>query len=115
MRRFLILVVLLPLAIIAVALSVANRQAVTFSLNPFGAASPEWSVMAPLFVLLFAALAIGVLVGGVATWTRQRKWRQAARHERANAQRLRQEVERLRERVITAPAIAGPRPDRDAA
>jgi len=116
MRRFLTYVILVPLAAVAIALSVANRQAVTFSLDPIGAASPRWSLMAPLFVFLFAALALGVLAGGVATWARQHKWRQAARNERANAQQLRHEVDRLRQRVTTAaPAIPAPRTDRDAA
>jgi hypothetical protein len=68
-----------------------------------------------MFVLLFIAVAVGVVIGGVSAWASQGKWRQAARNERANAQRLRREVERLRERVITTPAIVAPRPDRDAA
>jgi uncharacterized protein HemY len=115
MRRFLILFVLLPLAIVAVALSVANRNSVLLSLDPLGGAAPRWSVELPLFILLFATLALGILVGGVATWIGQGKWRRAARAERANAARLRQDVERLRERVTTAPALAPPFSDRDAA
>ncbi len=116
MRRFLTYVILVPLAIVAIALSVANREVVTFSLDPFGAASPRWSLTAPLFVFLFAALALGVLVGGVATWMRQHRWRQAARSERANAQQLRHEVDRLRQRATTTtPAIPAPPADRDAA
>jgi uncharacterized protein HemY len=115
MRRFLILFVLLPLAIVAVALSVANRSDVLLSLDPLGGAAPRWSVELPLFILLFATLGLGILVGGVATWFGQAKWRKAARAERANAARLRQDVERLRERVTTAPALAPPFSDRDAA
>jgi len=115
MRRFLILFVLLPLAVVAIALSVANRGAVTVSIDPFGVLSPAWTLSAPLFVFLFAAVGIGVIIGGVAAWSRQSKWRQAARRERANAERLRREVERLRDRVIATPTIALPRHDRDAA
>ncbi len=116
MRRFLKYVILVPLAAVAIALSVANREAVTFSLDPIGAASPRWSLTAPMFVFLFAAVALGVLVGGVATWARQHKWRQAARSERANAQQLRNEVDRLRQRAAAAPpAIPAPGSDRDAA
>ena len=113
MRRFLFLFILLPLAVAVVALSVANRDLVTFSLDPFGGAA--WSVRTPLYVLLFATLTVGVLIGGVATWMRQRKWRQAARAERTKAARLTKEVERLRERVMAMPAITGPSADRDAA
>jgi hypothetical protein len=115
MRRFLILFVLLPLAIVAVALSVANRSGVVLSLDPLGGAEPRWSIELPLFILLFATLGLGILVGGVATWVGQGKWRKAARAERANATRLRQDVEHLRERVTTAPALAPPFSDRDAA
>ncbi len=115
MRRFLILFVLLPLAIVAVALSVANRSDVVLSLDPFGGAAPRWSVGLPLFLLLFATLALGILIGGIATWIGQGKWRKAARAERANAARLRQDVERLRERVATGPALAPPYSDRNAA
>ena len=115
MRRFLFLFILLPLAIVAVTLSVANRGPVTLSLDPFGVASPAWSVSVSLYVLLFAALTIGVFIGGVATWVKQRKWRHAARDERAKAERLTREVEHLRKRAMAPPAIAGPRADRDAA
>ena len=115
MRRFLILFVLLPLAIVAVTLSVANRQSVVFSLDPFGDPSPRWSMAVPLFVLIFVTLGLGILIGGVATWIGQGRWRQAARAERAKAEHMRQEAERLRERVIAMPALAPPRTDRDAA
>ncbi len=115
MRRFLIYLLLVLLAVIAIALSVANRDVVTFSLDPFGAPSPRWSLTAPMFMFLFAALALGVVVGGVATWTRQSKWRRAARRERANAQQLRSEIDRLRQQVTMMPAITGPSANRDAA
>lgn len=115
MRRFTVLFVVLPLTIVAIALSVANRGAVTLSLDPFGVVSPEWSLSVPLFVLLFVAVGIGVVIGGVAAWARQSKWRHAARNERAHAERLRRELERLRDRVVTTPTIVPPRHDRDAA
>lgn len=115
MRRFLILFVLLPVAIVIVALSVANRAGVVLSLDPFTGGAPRWSIEAPLFVLLFATLAIGIVIGGIATWIGQGRWRRAARTERANAARLRQEIERLRQRMVAGPALAPPSSDRDAA
>jgi hypothetical protein len=113
MGRFLFFVVLLPLGAIAVALSVANRDAVRLSLDPLGSFGPAWSLSAPLFVVLFAVLAVGIFIGGVSAWLGQSKWRYAARAERANANRLRREVERLRE-LASRTSIA-PRLDRDAA
>jgi uncharacterized integral membrane protein len=109
MRRVLFLVVLVPLAIVLVILSVANRGAVVFSLDPFG--GNALSFAAPLFVFLFASLLLGIVVGGVAAWLRQGRWRQAARIERAEANRLRNELERLR----TSPPDAVSPATRDAA
>ncbi len=79
MRRFLVLFVLIPLAVAIVILSVANRGDVSLSLDPFSAAAPTLSVTAPLFVFLFGALALGVIIGGIAAWVRQGKWRRCPR------------------------------------
>jgi uncharacterized membrane protein YciS (DUF1049 family) len=107
MRRFLIYFILIPLAVIGIALAVANRHAVVLSFDPFNVASPAISVSVPLFVLLFAALVIGVIIGGAAVWFRQGRWRRQARNEKVEVDRLRREVERRRE----IPAL----PTRDAA
>jgi hypothetical protein len=115
MRRILVLFVLLPLAVVIVILSVANRASVTFSLDPFGGNPPALSLTAPFFVFLFAALALGVLIGGIAAWIRQGRWRSLARAERAELSRLRQEAERLRERLGEATSQMPRPPDRDAA
>jgi hypothetical protein len=95
MRRFVLLFVVVPLTIVVVVLSVANRSLVTFSLDPFSA-TPALSLTAPLFFFLFATLGLGILLGGIATWLSQGKWRRAARAERASAAELRREVDQLR-------------------
>jgi uncharacterized integral membrane protein len=116
MRRFLFLIIVVPVAIVAILLSVANRQSVLFSLDPFNTTAPAWSVSLPLFVLLFAALGAGVVIGGGATWLRQGKWRKAARSERGQATRLKREADELRRRVEAgAAALPAPRGERDAA
>ena len=115
MRRFLILFVFLPIAIVVVVLSVAYRGSVTFSLNPLGEAGPGWSATGPFYVFLFAAVAFGIVIGGVATWFRQSRWRQAARVARADAEHLRAEVAALRQRVDSILALSDRRSDRDAA
>ena len=102
MRRVLFLVILVPLAIVIVILSVANRGAVVFSLDPFG--GNALSFAGPLFVFLFAALLLGVVIGGVAAWLRQARWRQAARVARAEAVRLKGELDRQRTRMVEPPA-----------
>jgi uncharacterized integral membrane protein len=77
LRKIIAIVILLPLAIVMIAFAVANRQIVTVSLDPFGGSDSGLSL--PLFVLIILLLIIGVLIGGLAAWVRQGKWRGAAR------------------------------------
>jgi uncharacterized integral membrane protein len=116
MRRFLSIVILVPLALLVIVLSVANRAPVTFSLDPFDGAAPAFATTAPFFVFLFAALLFGILLGGIAAWLRQGRWRRLARHERARADRLQREVDRLTaEAKAEGRALPAPGPARDAA
>ena len=59
--------------------AVANRAPVTIALDPFGGEPPMFTVAMPLFLVLLVALIAGVIVGGAAAWSRQRKWRRRAR------------------------------------
>jgi uncharacterized integral membrane protein len=115
MRRFVSLFVLLPIAVVVIVLSVANRDIVSFSLDPIGGAAAGWAVEAPMFVFLFAAVALGILIGGAATWFRQGRWRHAARIERANAERLRRETADLRGQLEALRPSLSPPGNRDAA
>ena len=59
--------------------------------------------------LMLILVIAGVVVGGIAAWVRQGKWRRAARLADAQARELRAEVERLRR--MGPPEVAmGPRP-----
>jgi uncharacterized integral membrane protein len=89
MRKLVTVLVLIPLAIIIVVFAVANRAPVAVSLDPFNPAQPAVMLQLPLFVLAFILLGLGVLVGGVAAWLRQRRWRQRARHAESEARDLR--------------------------
>ncbi|MCC6791563.1 MAG: DUF1049 domain-containing protein [Thermomicrobiales bacterium] len=96
MRRFLILLVLIPLAAVIVFFSVANREMVRVSLDPFHGDMPSLAFSAPLFVLLFGALILGLVIGGIAAWSRQGRWRRAARRAEIEAERLRAEAAKTR-------------------
>jgi hypothetical protein len=50
----------------------------------------------------------GVVVGGIAAWLRQSKWRRAARRADAQARELRAEVDRLKRRLGTSVLAAHP-------
>ncbi len=79
------LLALFPAAAIAAALAVANRQAVSVRLDPFSSADLALSVVMPLFLVIFASFAFGVVVGGM-TIGLQRKGRE--RRQRQASQRI---------------------------
>jgi uncharacterized integral membrane protein len=89
MRKFLAIAILVPLAIIIVMFAVANREIITVSFDPFDTAHPALALKMPLFTLIFALVAVGVVVGGIAAWLKQHKWRIRARRAEAEARDLR--------------------------
>jgi uncharacterized integral membrane protein len=95
-------VVLIPLAVIIIGFAVANRQAVTISFDPFDASHPAYSATLPLFVVVFLLVIFGVLVGGIAAWLRQGRWRATARRAEAQNRELAGEVAMLRRRLELA-------------
>ena len=62
LNRILLIVVLLPLAVVLIALAVANRATVPFTLDPFNPGNPALTMSLPLFVLVFASLAVGIQI-----------------------------------------------------
>src|ERR687888_482907 len=95
MKRLLRLLILLPLALAAVALAVANRQNVAIYLDPFAGATPEGlQITVPLFVVIFVAVMIGVILGSFATYFEQGKYRRAARRVRREVDALQKEIAR---------------------
>src|SRR6516165_4548387 len=98
LRRIVTALILVPLAILLVAFAVANRQSVIISFDPFEPTQPAFAVVLPLFALILLLAIGGVVVGGVAAWLRQGKWRRAARLAQGQARELRAEVERLKRR-----------------
>jgi uncharacterized integral membrane protein len=94
LNRFLLIVVFVPLAVILIALAVANRDPVAFTLDPFNSGNPALTLRLPLFIFLFLAVAIGMIVGSMATWIRQGRYRKLARQRGAEAENLRQAISR---------------------
>jgi uncharacterized integral membrane protein len=104
MRKIVFAAVLIPLALIIVALAVANREAVTVSFDPFSASDPAFALRAPLFVLVFVLVIAGVILGGIASWLRQGRRRGAARRLEAELRATRAEVDRLRRQLAASDA-----------
>ncbi len=98
----------IPLAVIIIAIAVANRSSVSFSLDPFSSSQPYFSIDAPLYMLLLGAGFIGLLFGGVTSWLSQGKWRRAAREARSESSRLRNDVDTLKRRATSTPEALPP-------
>lgn len=88
LNRIIVVVILVPVAVVLVALAVANRQLTTFTLDPFNPGNAALSLQLPLFVLLFLALILGMLIGGAAAWLKQGRYRKEARAKRREVQTL---------------------------
>jgi uncharacterized membrane protein YciS (DUF1049 family) len=95
MRGILKAIILVPLALVAVAFAVGNKANVKVSFDPF-AGSPDYMIEPPLFAVVFVALILGVLLGGIATWIGQGRHRRAERMYRRDVERLRSDVDRMR-------------------
>jgi uncharacterized integral membrane protein len=114
MRKLIAILFLAPIAIILVMFAVANREIVTVSFDPFDTAHPAWALNTPLYLLIFALVGLGVLVGGTAAWLRQRKWRARARRAEAEARDLRAQLDaeqprrNVPSRVETPPFVVPP-------
>ena len=114
-KRIIALAILIPLGVVLIMLSVANRTAVTLALNPFDTADSVLSVTLPFFVFLFLALITGMILGSLATWFKQGKHRKQARVQANEAVKWHTEADRQKAKAQQI-AAALPAPDkRDAA
>ncbi|MBY0559829.1 LapA family protein [Hyphomicrobium sp.] len=94
-RRILALLIGFPIGIILVAIAVSNRQPVDLILDPFRPETPALSIELPFYIYLMVALVVGVILGGIATWMGQSRWRQTARSQGKRAARWQAEADRL--------------------
>lgn len=109
-RKLVLAVVVVPLGVALITLAVVNRKPSTLILDPFGGSEPGLSLEAPLFLFLLGAFALGLVVGGMATWLRQGKWRKTAREGARETRELRRQADRLeRELEGAAPSAGRPR------
>jgi uncharacterized integral membrane protein len=90
--------VLVPLCAVLIVFALANRQLVVVNFNPFATAESIEATNAgmPLFLVIFAVLLIGVVLGGIATWFAQGPHRREERHFRRETDRLHRELEAAR-------------------
>jgi uncharacterized integral membrane protein len=98
LRRIVGWVVLVPLCLVMIVFALANRQLVVVNFNPLvpSEALTTPGIGVPLFLVLFAVLLFGVVLGGVATWFAQGQHRRDERSWRRETERLNREVDALR-------------------
>jgi uncharacterized integral membrane protein len=94
MRKLVATLILVPIGVLLVALAVVNRKQVVLGLNPFDA-NAGFGIEAPLFLFLLGAFALGLVIGGFATWLGQGKWRKTARVEAREASTWQRQADRL--------------------
>ncbi len=100
--RFIKLVFLTIILIGIVLVAVANREMVTLQLLPdqlVPMVNFPTEITLPLFVILLGAVGIGLLVGYILEWLRERKHRRAVGQSKRQVSRLESEVEALRKKT----------------
>ena len=95
LRRIVWLLIALPAGLLLITLAVANRHEVQLTLDPFRPEAPVLSLVLPFYVYLLASLIVGVLLGGLAMWMSQSRWRHSARVQGRAAARWQAEADRL--------------------
>ncbi|MDO8423871.1 MAG: LapA family protein [Parvibaculum sp.] len=70
--KFLRWLLLVPVALLAIVIAIANRQPVTFSLDPFDPLNPAIGLTMPLALIVILAMFAGILIGGAASWRQAR-------------------------------------------
>ncbi|MEL6587843.1 MAG: LapA family protein [Pseudomonadota bacterium] len=88
------------LAVVLLVLALANRELVTLRVLPEGLGlGPLTSVTVPLFLVIFLAIALGLLIGFAWEWLREHKHRAVARRERAEKEKLQKELAKTQARA----------------
>ncbi|MBG0800910.1 LapA family protein [Methylocystis sp. FS] len=103
MKSILRVIVFVPLALIILFFSMANRGSVRIGLDPFAPSDGSGpSFEAPIFLVVLASMAIGVLAGGISSWLGHLSVRRAAKVARAEARKTRVEIDKLRQQALAS-------------
>lgn len=99
MIKALRLLFLAALAVVLIALALANGEIVTLRALPPEAGDFlgfSWSVHLPLYLVIFAGILVGLLIGFVWEWLRERRIRVGHAQATRKAAHLEREVDRLK-------------------
>ena len=108
LKRLVWLLIAVPVGAALVSIAVANRQMVLLKLDPFRPDNPIIGLNLPLYAYIFGALFAGMILGGIAVWLGQGRWRKRVRERTHEANRWYREATRLdREIKATESASRG--------
>ena len=111
MTRLLLAILMILAAAAMIAFAIANRTPITVSFDPFDPTDPAYVATMPLYVLAFAALILGAMVGCIAG-SNQGKRRRERRRLEAELGRVRAELDRIKRdaalREMRGPPSASP-------
>ena len=99
MKKLLWLLLAIPMAVLLIVFSVANRAPVTMLLDPFSSDNPALAVTLPFFGFIFTTLLVGMISGAVLTWLGQGRHRKAARQAAAQARIWQHDAEAQKNRA----------------
>jgi len=107
MLRYLKYFIMALAAVLLLMFAYANRSWVTVALNPFEPIDDQlFSVPAPLYVVVFFSIMIGVIVGGASTWFSQGRHRRSLRQARSEIDKLRADLQAAKTVPITSLPVA---------
>jgi uncharacterized integral membrane protein len=109
-RKIVTLLILIPIVLAIVLFAVSNRAPVSIGFDPLAAQPPMFSFALPQYLLLLVVLIAGVIVGGIAAWMRQSRWRRRARRLSAELKAAYAEADTLRRQLESRTAPPPPPP-----
>ncbi len=95
MFRILSWLMLLPLIVFAVTVAVSNRHLVELRFDPLAQLDSFHRLELPVYMVLFASILAGLLLGGLTMWIQQRKWRVRAARQARRVRHLERELARF--------------------
>lgn len=105
LKKILFWVLWLPIGFYAILLGVSNRMRVDFILDPTAQGFLP-TLNLPLFLLCFAFMMLGLLLGSYITWKRQGAWRAKARNFERENKAITQDMQRVK---LERAALLAPR------
>ncbi len=105
MRRLFSWFIGLPLVVLMIAFAIANRSHVAVSFDPLSQSDPMFALNIPLWVLFYAGILLGLIVGWFAAWFGQAKWRRSSRKAESDLSVARMENERLKRQAATTDLV----------